>query len=162
MSVTNQATPGLAGTDCPRQETKTRSAEGLGGPRPSSLGLALPIRIWGPGQSPAGAQRRTKATNQPATYRAVHPVQSPAGAQRRTKATKHPATDRAVHETPRTKATHEPGRYRDVQVPRPVSLVSRSDAFGAACARLSPVCDESGGQRDCQLHAAGGRAVAGV
>src|SRR5579859_1658796 len=24
----------------------TRSAEGLGGPRPSSLGLALPIRIW--------------------------------------------------------------------------------------------------------------------
>src|SRR5579859_6928253 len=57
---------------------ETRSAEGLGGPRPSSLGLALTIRIWGPGQSPAGAQRRTKATHDPALYREVHPVQSKA------------------------------------------------------------------------------------
>src|SRR5579859_4792740 len=65
MSVTNQVTPGLAGTDWPRQETKTRSAEGLGGPRPSSLGLALTIRIWGPGQSPAGAQRRTNEHTSP-------------------------------------------------------------------------------------------------
>src|SRR5579859_5943747 len=46
---------------------RTRSTEGLGGPHPSSLGLALTIRIWGPGQSPAGAQRRTKATFDPAT-----------------------------------------------------------------------------------------------
>src|SRR5579859_908327 len=50
----------------------TRSAEGLGGPRPSSLGLALTIRIWGPGQSPAGAQRRTKAIHNPAPTRDVH------------------------------------------------------------------------------------------
>src|SRR5579859_2360938 len=75
----------------------TLSAEGLGGPRPSSLVLALTIRIWGPGQSPAGAQRRTKATHDPALYREVHPVQSPAGAQRRTKATHDPALYRDVH-----------------------------------------------------------------
>src|SRR5579859_991137 len=93
MSVTNQVTPGLAGTDWPRQETKTRSAEGLGGPRPSSLGLALTIRIWGPGQSPAGAQRRTERTH-------------------------HPAPDRDVHEARRTKATKSPARYRDVQEAR--------------------------------------------
>src|SRR5579859_1848341 len=113
MSVTNQVTPGLAGTDWPRQETKTRSAEGLGGPRPSSLGLALTIRIWGPGQSPAGAQRRTKATHDTARYRDVHPVQ------RRTKAVHDPAPHRDVHpvQSPagaqrRTKAIHSPARYR--------------------------------------------------
>src|SRR5579859_1482716 len=85
----------------------TRSTEGLGGPRPSSLGLALPIRIWGPGQSPAGAQRRTKASKDPAPDRDVHPVQSPAGAQRRTKASKDPAPDRDVHAV-RTKGNTRP------------------------------------------------------
>src|SRR5579859_5256348 len=51
---------------------ETRSAEGLGvagchdsvdGPLPAG---------WGPGQSPAGAQRRTKATHDPATHRDIH------------------------------------------------------------------------------------------
>src|SRR5579859_3203418 len=76
---------------------ETRSAEGLGvAGCQDSVGGPLPAG-WGPGQSPAGAQRRTKPTKWPATDRAVHPVQSPAGAQRR------------------TKAIHGPARYRDVQ-----------------------------------------------
>src|SRR5579859_7458326 len=121
MSVTNRVTPVSVRNRVVAPRDETRSAEGLGGPRPSSLGLALTIRIWGPGQSPAGAQRRTKATHDPARDRAVHPVQSPAGAQRRTKATHDPARDRAVHpvQSPagaqrRTKATHDPALYRDV------------------------------------------------
>src|SRR5579859_1131615 len=96
---------------------ETRSAEGLGvAGCHDSVGGPLPAG-WGPGQSPAGAQRRTKATHDPALYRDVHSV--------RTKATHDPATHRDVHpvQSPagaqrRTKATYNPARYRDVHSPR--------------------------------------------
>src|SRR5579859_8276231 len=106
MSVTDRVTQVSLRTRLVAPGVETRSAEGLGvAGCHDSVGAPLPAG-WGPGQSPAGAQRRTKALQQPARDRAVHPVQSPAGAQRRTKALADPATYRDVHPVQRrTKAT---------------------------------------------------------
>src|ERR1700720_4643781 len=75
---------------------------GRGSPVRPRVGAPLP-RIWGPGQSPAGAQRRTKAANDPAPHRDVQL------SRRRTKAIQNPAPKRDV-QLSRTNATKYPAR----------------------------------------------------